>query len=300
MTRKKTRKGNGILLIAIGDTAYYQMAYNMAMSIKFVSPDLRICLLVENPLKVIESSLYDHIIQIASDDIQCDGKFSPARIKCRMSNYTPFENTIYLDVDGCAINDLNLLMNACIETGQPYLTCVIDYGSKTKTEYDYNIWATNNDIWAHFDLGDTDIIPSLNSSFAFFNNSPEAKSFMATVQAFDKKRMPMDKLMWTWGKRTGPKDVYPDELSYMAACAKMQLDPKFTPMPILFSQKPVTDFTAVKKNYFLVAIYGDRNTTHRSLWDFYDRTMSRIHILQGKKHIYTKNYLAANKHANTR
>lgn len=294
---KKKKADKGVILVALGHKAYFQMAYNIALTIRATSPGIQIALVHEKDKNIIDPDLYDYTIPIKDADMHFGPKVSPARIKSRIADYTPFNHTLYLDVDGFVINDLNVLMEALIATGKPYITSVIDYGTVSKGDYEYNIWASNEDIWAHFELHEDATIPSLNSSFSYFDSSAEAKALMAKVKQFDINRLPYEKLKWTWGKVGSPRDIYPDELTYMAACAACDVDPKFHINPVLFSQKVISAWDTIKAEYFVVAIYGGSQTTHNSVWKYYDRYMHKIGR-EMNRITYHSEHLRPNKHAN--
>lgn len=83
----------GILLIATGSPYYGRMAYNLAVSIKAVE-DIPICILYNgaglNHLSEKQKQIFDHLIEV---------NFEGFSSKLEMFDWTPFEHTLYLDVD---------------------------------------------------------------------------------------------------------------------------------------------------------------------------------------------------------
>ncbi len=87
----------GILLIAIGTTEYLEMAKNLAMSIKNVEPDMPIAL-AHNYDKV-DSTLFDILIDVPHESYNTNGLKEYIKVKTWMYDFSPFQETLFLDVD---------------------------------------------------------------------------------------------------------------------------------------------------------------------------------------------------------
>lgn len=95
------KKEQGILLLAIGHPYYGRMAYNLAMSIKAVDKDVDITL-AHTPSAIAHINernmwVFDNKFPI-SDDSQ------PFGAKLLMNQISPYERTLYIDVDTLWVN----------------------------------------------------------------------------------------------------------------------------------------------------------------------------------------------------
>lgn len=103
----------GILLISLGGNNYAGWAVNMAASLRYNSPNVKIAVVVDDKSKAVlinYPQLFDFIIDANTKDYTNDeGKFAPGKMKLAMYDYSPFEKTIYLDIDGLVIRDIEPL-----------------------------------------------------------------------------------------------------------------------------------------------------------------------------------------------
>jgi hypothetical protein len=95
---------NGIVLIALGYPLYGFYAYNMAISLKAYDKDIRVCLLYEpsaiQSLTEKELSFFDHKILVPESHYTVNGTKQYQRAKLTVNRLSPFDFTIYMDVDG--------------------------------------------------------------------------------------------------------------------------------------------------------------------------------------------------------
>lgn len=172
----------GIVLFAFGKKGYVFMSNNMALSIKHFNKNLPITLFVEENLQnyIYDASVYDNISVIDNSDIYTAGVgLNPANLKVNIYKYLPYKENLYLDVDGCALKDLEPLLDACIESEYYYLTDIIDKGGYNDT-INYNIWADNSDIYPFFDLKKNDVLPALQTSWAYIEQTKPGIVFGAS------------------------------------------------------------------------------------------------------------------------
>lgn len=97
-----TKMKKGILLQALGHKNYYHMAVVLAVSIKANEPDMPICLITDNKVQDKHIALFDIIKSfngVAGEYI---------RAKLLMYDYSPFDETIFLDVDQVLISNRKL------------------------------------------------------------------------------------------------------------------------------------------------------------------------------------------------
>ncbi len=91
----------GILLIAIGHPNYIKMAINLAAGIKLNEPGMEIALATNllPPAFAMERQLIDVCVFVPDEYFTTDGKTEYIKVKTRMYDLSPFDETIFLDVD---------------------------------------------------------------------------------------------------------------------------------------------------------------------------------------------------------
>jgi len=204
----------GVLLIAYGADNYAKMAYNMALSIKHYSPNVKVALVDGGCMKKIEHlrpnwrELFDHI-----------QTFTPEKAgqnKVKLDLYSPFEKTLYLDIDGITIKSIEPLLEGCIASGAPMLTQVHGKGG-LEDRINYGIWAKNVSAWAWFDIPFDATFQATQTSIVYFD-----KSQNITGKLFKKMRekfhFPSELLTHNWG------NTIPDELIYSGSAAHYGID----------------------------------------------------------------------------
>lgn len=271
----------GVLLIAFGKPSYAYFAYNMAVSIKHHSPDVRVCLAsdgVEKYLRPEQLKVFDHIKH-----------FTPVRDaghnKLRMFELSPFDHTLFLDVDGCAVADVAKLIDTYIEDGRPVIGDVVGSGG-LRDNIEYQFWTRNYSLWGWFGLPYSAKVQTLQTSSMYFDKSAKSKEFFDTAQRF--KNFPHQLLVNHWGGAT------PDELIFTGAAARTGLDLKHTQRPVFFGHKhyrEVTDSNISEKHYVL-SMYGNARLVKLRFREMYDRKMKKYsqsayssHLCYTSKHI---------------
>lgn len=285
----------GVVLMAFGKRAYYRMAFNMAVSIKYHSPDMRVALITEGRPLLAEHELkyFDTVIQMNRSDAYDGDKLNPGKAKTRIYKYLPYTHNIYLDVDGVAMQDLNPLMQLCRDNGSYYLTQVVGYHDITKgRDFQEMQWAWADDIWEHFGLLKTDILPAINSSFAYIRKCDEAESLYGLIS--DNFDNPMTKLRMPWGA------TQPDELYTNVALAQMEVNCDVGLHPVFFSTGVVKSWTEIKVRHYVLGIFGGVGFSHSSVTDMYDRLLFKVMASRGLTHQYKAHHLMRDKHANNR
>ena len=97
----------GILLQALGHNNYYQMAVVLAASIK-VNDVLPVCLITDNTVRKEHEFLFDIIKKPFNESITNGNKTEFIKAKLFMYDYSPFDETIFLDVDQIIIKGRKL------------------------------------------------------------------------------------------------------------------------------------------------------------------------------------------------
>lgn len=275
------------------------MAYNIAMSIKRYNPNINITLYIDvKLLDYIKHDLefFDNVNTLPGEIIYREKVgIDPASVKINVPRFLPYDENLYLDVDGIALKDLQPLINALSEKEGYYLTQVVGKGTFKET-IPYAIWSTKEKIWEFFDLNDSSIYPAIQSSYAYFKKGPELDSFYAKIKGYYDKGFSRADIKQRWG------GTLPDEMFYSATCANIGLDPDSGLNPIFFGNKQnVKTYEEIKNEYYICAIYGNgrgNTLTAKTYFHFYDEQMSEICKVMGRDFLYNHKVLMIDKHAN--
>ena len=270
----------GVLLIAFGKPAYAYFAHNMLASIKHHSPDVQVCLAsdgVERYLKPEQVGKFDQIKH-----------FSPVKDaghnKLRMFELSPFDHTLFLDVDGCAVADVGKLLDTYIEDGRPVIGDVVGSGGLHHS-INYQFWTHNYALWGWFGLPKDAGVQTLQTSSLYFDKSAKAKEFFDTAYKF--RNFPHKLLINHWGGAT------PDELILTGAAARTGLDLKHEIKPVFFGFKHYREITDhnIGQKHFILSMYGNARLVKLRYREMYDRKMSHY-----TKSAYNSNLCYSSKH----
>ena len=282
----------GIVLIAFGKRGYAFAAHNMALSIKYHSPKVKVSVICDDLVKknLTAKHLFDQVIDLPKEFVV---KNDPAQIKTHIYKLLPYTENLYLDVDGVVLKDIQPMIDELSEKEGYYLTDVRGYGGRDE-KIDYSIWASNDDIWDFFSLKNDSKLPAIQSSYCYIKKSTEAGKFFKLIEKFYKKGFPLSKLKMRWG------GTLPDELLFSGTCAKVGINPQGG-LKIFFGWKHV-DLTKeqIKEKYYINSLYGNGvgNTLVKSQYvRWYDDLMN---LYSKKTGVYAhgSNSILTDKHAN--
>lgn len=286
-------KEKGIILLAIGEIHYGYFAFNMAMSIKYHSPNMPIQLICEpktvSTLSDWEMSFFDIITEIDVSNCyqevlergRMKTKLFPAGAKLRLNKYMAFNESIYLDVDGLVIKPIEPLFDECSSF---YHTQVIGTGTNDVEKFDNMVWAYPKDIWSHYGLKDGLRFPFIQSSFQYLKKGDDLDRLYAQALENLENPIPVTKLRYPWGKSQ------PDELYMNIALAQLGLLPSMTNDPVYFTNRTVLKEPELLKDYYLLGLFGIRRQHSSSgLLDYYDRL---VHKYMKSKHNQNGKYKA--------
>lgn len=292
----------GIVLFAFGRRGYAYMAYNLAMSIKYYNKEIPITLYIDKEILnyiTYDLEFFDQVYTLPSHVIYRENVgIDPASVKINVCNYLPYDETLYLDVDGIAVRDLKPLIDSLSKEKGYYLTQVIDSGDFNK--YDntkYAIWARKEKVWDHFELNDTSVYHAIQTSFAYFKKGPELENFYNKLKYFYDKGFSRSDIIQRWG------GTLPDELFYSGVCANLNYNPYVNQDPIFFGNvgNQNTTHKEIKDNYYISAIYGNgrgKTLTRSTFFDFYDNELREIYKHFGRDFLFTSKAVMKDKHAN--
>lgn len=179
-----------ILLIAYGNCAYARFASNLAYSIKkFI--DVHITLASDGCHKGYDMSKIDNIIPFNPDDYNND----PCLVKIKLPEISPYEKTIFLDVDMLCLKNPKTLFDNIIKQSF-WIDCI--------RQTNENWWMRSGKMAKY---GCQTIFNDVNSSIMAFDKSKETTDYFNRLHALYCELDKRD-LKNCWGK----KRLIPDEV----------------------------------------------------------------------------------------
>jgi len=287
----------GVVLFAFGRRGYHFAAYNLALSLKLHSPNVKIALFWHGKgfEQIPDPTVFDIIKQLP-DEVVFDRsrQIDPAKVKTSIYQFLPFDHNLYLDVDACALQPIEPLLEHLKKQKGFYLTDVVGRGVKGE-QINYAIWAEHDEIWDFFNLKANSIYPAIQSSYAYIKKSKPAEKFFAKVKEFYEKGFDIKKIAMRWG------GTIPDELLFSGTCANMNIMPAGNISPIFFGWKmDARTYTQLEEAYYFTAIYGNgkgNTLTKRRYLEWYDKKMEGYARQMGKQR-FKHHYIMTDKHAN--
>lgn len=246
----------GVLIIALGHAHYGQMAANLALSIKFKSPEIPIKLVwAENALSHLapdKLALFDEIEECPHAYYhRKDGKRVYVQAKTHMYDLSPFKETIFIDAD--------VIMCPRKTIAQAFeMLKDVDFTMENRSKIDlsksngtdFYQWANVKDVIAAY--GKKGFLYGLHSEFVYFKRCQKMRTYFATVKKIFAN--PVVKPV-TWDG-----DI-PDEFAFAMAMIKHDIYPhkdKFVPLYWYLTDKALgTTLEFVHSNYFGYSIGGN-------------------------------------------
>lgn len=162
----------GILIQALGHHNYYQMAVVLAASIKANDPDIPVCLVTDHTVAIAHAKLFDWVTFPIEESITNKGKKEYIKAKLFMYDYSPFDETIFMDVDQIVISGRKL-------------STVFDELKDIDITFS-NTGIANISIWAKIEevkelYGDKPFW-NFHSEFVYFKKNDEVKNYFEVAK----------------------------------------------------------------------------------------------------------------------
>ena len=168
MPRNSGSLNYGFITIAYGDSKYIRMGKILARSIRLNSPDAKLAVVTDCDDEEI-NTLFDHVITINLD--------WPSGVaqKLYLDQYTPFDESIFIDSDCIVYKNLDLIWD--------YYSQLCDFGIKgysylTAEDRHYSI----EDLAACLQQLNLRRMASFNSGVIYFNKSQNAQDVFASAR----------------------------------------------------------------------------------------------------------------------
>lgn len=249
----------GFLILAHGKPFYLKWAYNLALSIKYFT-DIPVALVTDLDVMRSPYNCYDIIIEV--------NDLLPFHAKTRLPEFTPFEETIYLDADSLCINDPSGLFDQDQEI-KTHVYTPWKYEDRDKCTM---IWANLSKLWSYYKIDPDHFYPETNSSIIYFRKTSKVRQFfdLAEILYAEKPFPDYDRTTFAY---------YPDELAFNTAYSLCGLVPGWNEneSPIYFhgNTHGIMDVKNVMENRKFISLYGV-DSTHGMLYKLYDRLKNEM------------------------
>lgn len=286
---------SGIFLVVFGDPCYMRAAYNLAVSIKYFEPDLKIALLHDNKIFAKDSfdmQFFDDMIPLQESDMS-----SPAKIKTSIYKYLPYDYNLVLDVDALAINSPMNLLDRCIKSGKNYFVHVYhSYKSTDPDDMGWLLWAYRSKVWEHFKLGANTILPAPQSSIQFIKKCYESEVLFNLINENIDKPIPVHELRYQWGGNQ------PDELYLAGSLAQLGMNPHIGDDGLFFANKNdlKRSLSQIARDHCILSIFGGKNFTRPAYREWYDRLVITYTRKFGMNRCFKFAEVTSGKHADTK
>lgn len=210
---QKTDKG--IVILVLGHAYWGRWAYNLAMSLKYTCPEIKISLLyAENGIsQIADRSLFDKLIRVP-ERYYTNGKYLKA--KTALDKLTPYKETLCLDADTLwmprrSVMDLFGELNVDFTMANRSFIGLDDDMPDA-----FGVWASPNHIKEVFKFKEGKFY-NLSSEMIYFKKTPKVgKLFADAFKIFDDQRINLNKFFY---------DGMPDELPFTISMIKNNLYP---------------------------------------------------------------------------
>lgn len=260
----------GYCIIATGDPVYFQMAFQLAIGMRWKhhSEDANlfkdpvkypIVLLTDgahlNQFTQAQKEVFDKIIKLKGvDNI-------PFYSKVRAIDYSPFDETVLIDASALCWNNPDWIFDT--HDGK-HIGVIPVKGPNTKGKPRH--WA-KVDLWDHYGFPDTHQFQEINSKVLYFDKSDIAKGFFRLSEYY------MAENYLATGQYDRYGGYYPDELTFEIAMLALNWIPE--PINNAVMLKKSTDnidphWTKCARIFSLMGIFGNAGNTHAKCYQFYN------------------------------
>lgn len=269
----------GILILAIGNNYYAKMAYNLALSLKYSHPDVKIALVKEGGsiahLSEDQKRVFDNIIECPSEYFST----SYIRAKTFLYDLSPFDQTLFLDADmlWSPYQSLKTFMDSFTEKIQFATRSEIIDG------LGFSEWCDIKQVMKDFGI---DYYYDLSSEVIWFEKCKEVKKVFKDAQkAYDSKLLVTKKF-------AGAK---PDEPAFSIAIAKSGIKMRCPFKPTYWCHAEAKKFLSQKEIFEYPAMSVGGSWNQQNIKDIYNNTAKWYAFKHGVKISYPlldkKNYL---------
>lgn len=254
----------GILLIAVGSSpelrsGYRNWAKNMIRTIRKFSPEIPIQLLYDGDQPELDCDYFTNVTGLCEKP----HTFEPAEIKLRLDDFTEFDATLYLDVDGCIIKPLEPLFEECKGN-----FCTQQTGFLKRHEgQKFMRWAKSEVIWEKYDLEEDESIPATNTSFIYFEKTDV---FKESYKIYKENPLSLEEQDLKWGQSGSQPDEFYINLTLRNHEFK-SVRPLF--FKTIIDTSKYISLQTVTDLYYGIGCFGGVRYNHADIQNFYNQIM---------------------------
>lgn len=275
----------GIILVATGHTNYPKMAFNLALSLKQCDKAILIHLVHTKGnltgLTELQKIYFDSFTELESNFYTIDNKEQHVYTKTRVFEFSPFEETIFLDVDSIWLpkQDINSLFEK-FKNKDFGFTCYSENDVFPITSERSVFWNAEgeciNDLNKYFKFKKDAIFYHIQSSFLYFKKTDKAKAiFDKAEERFRLK----DFGTREWANGMGDEFAFSISLALNNVKEEKPYQPIFW-YPAGAGQVNLVDRKKLYETYYFVSMAGNRLGTE--LKNFYNTLVLVYYQRSGK------------------
>jgi hypothetical protein len=209
----------GVLLVAIERPFYGELAYNLALSLRLSDCRVPIALVTDgkalDSLSEQQCRVFDQQITVRSSHCLDDGVANPYLLKMHLFDITPFERTLYLDVDAVFFRGYRSFQTLLEELGESSFQIQEEFRFTKARAHGPNhyLWGDLPTIWSEFALSPDALFVEYNSSLIWFDRSePNQRFFELAQSTYHEPRVPLETI----------GTFVPDEVAWSIASASLE------------------------------------------------------------------------------
>lgn len=261
----------GIILLALGNRIYGNMAFNLVLSIRATNKTIPIILYTDHAaianLNDKQKALFTEIRTLPGKYYIYNNKAMYFRAKSRLYELAPFEHTMWLDADVAFLPGKNVedLFDDNVDfKAQTYNLINLDTGEKhIDTPYQHMIWGDPKKIKKYYKFPDNTLLPQINSSIIVFKKGDVAETmFNKVCELYEDPRPPCESF----------RGEYPDEFFFHVAGAMTQTMSPIIPWAPIYGDHEFGHlywkYEDIEKNNYALMTYGLETVRH--VKQFYD------------------------------
>lgn len=241
---------NGICLLCFGHESFGKLTYNLVASIKQYD-DVHVTIFTDHKsISSVDKTIFDNIVDIPHSSFYLNGIKHPNRFKLCLNEISPYENTMYLDVDSLYMSNQKLsnlfeMLNDVDLIGQNEK--IVDLNNTSKIFHGFDVFTFE----PKFDFKNN-LLHQLHGQFLLFKKNYKTKQF------FDLSKTIYDKMdrkeitnihEWCWFGRPI------EELSITLTTGLLDIDilDNFAPVSV---QSDNFDYNYIINNKLFLSICG--------------------------------------------
>lgn len=241
-------------MVALGYELYGSCAVNLVKSIKAYEPAIEVCLVHDSKsishLSPDELKLFNHFAVADPSDYMVLGRAQYQRMKLCVSKYTPFEKSLYIDVDTMWFpkKKISELINHFTDLDF-FIGKNGEYNplTKTKAAENYTFWGDIRNIVNYYKLKNP--VPQTISGVFWFKKSGYCESlFKRCLDIYDDQRAPCVK--WANGKA--------DEFCFNVALSEMNFKQQNSHLVYFDKTNGVITREQMYNNFWGIAAGGNK------------------------------------------